>query len=111
MTHAHNTIMRNLNATLLQGPHLSDRSASYTSSPYDIKYLLFFVAAWLRMLAHHHHIEEIVTFPLLDGLPGVPPGYLDALVEQHKALTTGWSSCRCTARSILSSRKVTVGAK
>ncbi len=89
MTHAHNTFLRNLNATLLQGPHIADPSTSPTYNLSDITDLLFFVAAWLKMLNHHHHVEEIVLFFLLAAVPGMPAGYLDAPLEQHQAFHDG----------------------
>jgi hypothetical protein len=73
MSHAHNTIIRGLNAIIQQAPHVG---------PEDAKDLLFYVKAWTKMINHHHDVEETFIFPELEAFSGVQ-GLMDDPKHQH----------------------------
>ncbi|KAH8897134.1 hypothetical protein GQ53DRAFT_837845 [Thozetella sp. PMI_491] len=76
MSHAHNCMVRGLNAIYHQAPHVK-KSA-------DAADLIFLVASWVTWLTDHHHLEENMMFPGFEGVLG-QPGLLTAAVEQHHA--------------------------
>jgi hemerythrin HHE cation binding domain-containing protein len=73
MSHAHNTIIRGLNAIIQQAPYVG---------PEDAKDLLFYVKAWTKMINHHHDVEESFIFPELEAFSGVE-GLMDDPKHQH----------------------------
>ncbi|KAK5173256.1 uncharacterized protein LTR77_001937 [Saxophila tyrrhenica] len=89
MTMAHNLFIRSTNSILLQAPHISDSTTPATYNPDDVKDILYYTSAFLKTVDHHHHVEETVTFPLLAAVPGVPSGFLDPPVEQHRGFHDG----------------------
>lgn len=89
MAHVHNCMLRNLNSILIQAPRIADSSSSPSYNAEDVKDLLFFTAAFLKTLSHHHHVEETALFPPLAALPGVPKDLLDGPIEQHQAFHDG----------------------
>jgi iron-sulfur cluster repair protein YtfE (RIC family) len=89
MTHAHNSFIRNINATLLQAPSVADSTNPSRYKPEDVKDLLWFVDAWLKALDHHHFVEETIFFPSLTMLDGVSTKAFDTPVEQHKEFHDG----------------------
>ncbi|KAH6688403.1 hypothetical protein F5X68DRAFT_79785 [Plectosphaerella plurivora] len=73
MALAHNTIIRGLNAIILQAPHVG---------PQDAKDLLFYVHSWTKMINHHHDVEEAHIFPELEAFTGIK-GLMDDPKHQH----------------------------
>ena len=80
MTHVHNTLIRGLNSIYLQAPHVSSSA--------DIRDLLFFCAAWVKMVEHHHDTEETTLFPAIEEFTKTP-GFMEGNKEQHLAFTPG----------------------
>ncbi|KAI0002386.1 hypothetical protein F4779DRAFT_622299 [Xylariaceae sp. FL0662B] len=82
MTHAHNAIIRGLNAIILQAPKVA------SSSPRDIKDFLWFVQAWIKMVNHHHSVEETYIFPEMAKFSG-DPDLLEGPRHQHSLFQDG----------------------
>lgn len=76
----HNTLLRGLNAIYLQAPHVSSST--------DIRDFLFFCAAWVKTVEHHHNIEERVLFPAIEDFTK-KPGLMEGNHQQHEAFTPG----------------------
>lgn len=75
MAHAHNCMLRGLNAIYHQAPHVKSRV--------DIADLVFLTASWVAWLTHHHQLEEETMFPGFEAAVN-QPGLLTAAVEQHE---------------------------
>ena len=80
MTHVHNTLIRGFNSIYLQAPHVN--------LPADIRDLLFFCAAWVKTVEHHHDTEETTLFPAIEEFAKTP-GLMEGNREQHHAFTPG----------------------
>lgn len=80
MSHVHNTLIRGLNSIYLQ--------ASHVSSPTDIRDFLFFCAAWVKTVEHHHDIEERTLFPSIEKFTK-KPGLMEGNRQQHEVFTPG----------------------
>lgn len=87
MAHAHNTILRGLNAILQQGPYVPD-SSSADHKAQDVKDFLFYIASWVKMVHHHHEVEESFLFPELEKVSG-RPGLMDDPKHQHEMFHDG----------------------
>ena len=83
MSHVHNTLIRGLNSIYLQAAHVR--------SPTDISDFLFFCAAWVKTVEHHHDSEESVLFPAIEEFTQ-QPGIMEGNHHQHKAFTPGLNS-------------------
>ncbi|KAI0023077.1 hypothetical protein F4780DRAFT_777200 [Xylariomycetidae sp. FL0641] len=79
MAHAHNAIIRGLNAIVQQAPCVASSSSS---APRDATDLLFYVRAWAKMVRQHHAVEETYLFPELARFSGAP-GLLAGPLLQH----------------------------
>ena len=73
MSYIHNTILRGLNSIYLQAP--------LVNSPHDIRDLLFFCGAWVKMAKHHHEIEESGFFPAIEKFTQ-KPGLMEGKIQQ-----------------------------
>ncbi len=80
MSHVHNTLIRGLNSIYLQAPHVS--------SPIDIRDFLFFCAAWVKTVEHHHDTEERTLFPAIEKFTK-KPGLMECNRQQHEIFTPG----------------------
>lgn len=69
MTHAHNAVIRGLNAIVQQAPHVPD-ATDEAYNERDVKDLLFYVRSWTKMVNHHHWVEESFIFPEIEKIPG-----------------------------------------
>ena len=87
MAHAHNFIIRSLNAIIQQAPYVPN-STSPAYKPQDVKDLLFYVASWVRAVEHHHHAEETVIFPSIEKFAR-QPGLMEGPKNQHDEFTPG----------------------
>ena len=87
MTHAHNCMIRGLNAIVQQAPHIPD-ATNPKYKEQDVKDLLFYVAAWVKTLEHHHDMEETIVFPEIEDFAN-QPGRMQVSKEQHKLFTPG----------------------
>jgi hemerythrin-like domain-containing protein len=76
MAHAHNVIIRGLNAIIRQAPYVS------VGNTKDVKDLLFFVQSWAKMVNHHHWVEESFIFPELEKSTG-KAGIMQGPKHQH----------------------------
>lgn len=90
MSHVHNTLVRGLNSIYLQGPHVR--------SPTDIRDFLFFCAAWVKTIEHHHDTEERVLFPAIEELTE-KPDLMEGNHQQHEAFTPGLNSLLQSAQN------------
>ncbi|KAI9152275.1 hypothetical protein HJFPF1_09504 [Paramyrothecium foliicola] len=87
MTHVHNTIIRSLNAILQQAPHVPVATDdNYVAQ--DVKDLLFYVQSWVKMVNHHHSVEESFMFPELEKFSGIA-GLMDDPKHQHELFHDG----------------------
>ena len=80
MAHAHNAMLRGLDALYLQAPHVR--------RPRDVADLLFLAGAWSAWVARHHRLEETRMFPGFERVLG-RPGCLAENVAQHRAFAGG----------------------
>jgi hypothetical protein len=78
MAHAHNCMLRGLNAIYLQAPHVKTHV--------DSADLIFLTASWVDWLTDHHQLEEELMFPGFETALG-QPGFLTAAVEQHEVFS------------------------
>lgn len=69
MAQAHNILIRGLNAIVLQAPHVPD-SSSPDYIEQDVKDLLSYTNSWIKMVHHHHGVEEDYMFPEVDVILG-----------------------------------------
>ena len=87
MAHAHNAMLRGLNAIMQQAPHVpAAPEPGYMAK--DVRDLLFYVASWVKAVEHHHHTEETCLFPDLEEFSG-RPGLMQGPKHQHDAFTPG----------------------
>jgi hemerythrin-like domain-containing protein len=82
MAHAHNTLLRGLNAILQQAPYVPDASDRERFNRQDVKDLLSYVTCWAKMVQHHHWVEETFIFPELEKVMS-RPGLMDDPKHQH----------------------------
>ncbi|KAJ7067109.1 hypothetical protein C8F01DRAFT_1227903 [Mycena amicta] len=78
MSIAHNMFIRGMNAIYAQAKGIQDE---------QVKAFVFFSICIFEALHHHHHLEEALTFPYLEGKMGQ-----DAMghnVEQHRGFMNG----------------------
>ncbi|KAI1332883.1 hypothetical protein F5Y16DRAFT_356867 [Xylariaceae sp. FL0255] len=87
MTHAHNAIIRGLNAILLQAPNVPS-SSDKDYKPKDVKDLLWFTGAWIKMVNHHHSVEETYIFPEMGKFSG-DPNLMEGPLHQHTLFQNG----------------------
>lgn len=87
MAHAHNVIIRGLNSILQQAPYVpSSSNQGYNAD--DVKDLLFYVHSWVKMVNHHHWVEESFIFPEMEKFSG-RPGLMDGPRHQHELFHPG----------------------
>ncbi|RYO87412.1 hypothetical protein DL766_005457 [Monosporascus sp. MC13-8B] len=87
MASAHNVIIRGLNAIIQQAPYVPTFSdEGYKAS--DVKDLLFYVHSWVKMVNHHHWVEESFIFPEMEKFSG-RPGLMDDPRHQHELFHSG----------------------
>ncbi|KAK5632362.1 hypothetical protein RRF57_008076 [Xylaria bambusicola] len=87
MTHAHNVLIRSLNAILRQGPHIpTSTDPKYCAK--DVTDFLNYVRCWVQMVHHHHWVEEEFIFPEMDKFSG-KPGLMDEPRHQHELFQAG----------------------
>lgn len=87
MAHAHNVIIRGLNSIIQQGPYVPCASEkAYRAS--DVKDFLFYVHSWVKMVNHHHWVEETFIFPEMEKFSG-RPGLMDDPRHQHELFHPG----------------------
>ncbi|KAI1807131.1 hypothetical protein F4811DRAFT_566995 [Daldinia bambusicola] len=65
MAHAHNAIIRGLNAIIQQAPHVPP-STEKAYNAQGVKDLLFYVRSWCKMVNHRHWVEESFIFPEIE---------------------------------------------
>lgn len=87
MAHVHNTIIRGLNCIVLQAPNVPD-STSTLYNAQDVKDLLFFAGSWVKMVNHHHGVEEEFMFPEIERFSG-RPGLMEDPRHQHELFHGG----------------------
>lgn len=83
MAHAHNLMIRGLNAIYLQAPHIVEADV-----PSFCKYML----GWHTMMHTHHDAEENHLFPYLEQVAGQK--IMEVNVEQHRAFDKGLDEFR-----------------
>ncbi|KAI1346013.1 hypothetical protein F5Y01DRAFT_298988 [Xylaria sp. FL0043] len=87
MTHAHNVLIRSLNAILQQGPHIPiSTDTKYRAK--DVTDFLNYVRCWVKMVHHHHWVEEEFIFPEMAKFSG-RPGLMDEPRHQHESFQAG----------------------
>ncbi|OTB00831.1 hypothetical protein M426DRAFT_266840 [Hypoxylon sp. CI-4A] len=87
MAHAHNVIIRGLNAIIQQAPHVpTSTDKNYKAN--DVRDLLFYVKSWTKMVEHHHWVEESFIFPEIERFSG-KPGLCDDPRHQHELFHGG----------------------
>lgn len=83
MSHAHNCLLRGLNAIMLQAPHIpSAGSPGYNES--DVRDLLIYIQAWVKTVNHHHDVEETVMFTEIEKMAGGEGVFSGAVHQHHK---------------------------
>ncbi|KAI1073753.1 hypothetical protein F5B20DRAFT_494362 [Whalleya microplaca] len=87
MAHAHNVIIRGLNAIIQQAPHVAV-SIDKGYKAQDVKDLLFYTQSWAKMVHHHHWVEESFIFPKIEEFSG-RPGLMDDPKHQHELFHGG----------------------
>lgn len=80
MAHAHNAMIRGLNAIYLQAAGMKQAK--------DIADFLFFTRAWAAWVLHHHTLEENIMFPEWEQLIG-KPGFFEGDTAQHHTFSDG----------------------
>ncbi|KAI1175886.1 hypothetical protein F4777DRAFT_548318 [Nemania sp. FL0916] len=88
MSHAHNVLLRSLNAILQQGPCLPAPTDATRFRAKDVKDFLHYVHCWVKMVYHHHWVEETYVFPELGKLSG-KPDLMDEPQHQHESFQPG----------------------
>ncbi|KAJ4415001.1 hypothetical protein N0V82_007583 [Gnomoniopsis sp. IMI 355080] len=87
MTHTHNVLIRGLNSFYQQAPYVKTHgNPDYKEQ--DVKDLLSYVAAWVKMVKHHHDTEESFIFPEIERFSG-KPGFMAVPTTQHEAFHDG----------------------
>lgn len=100
MVHAHNCFLRTLNSILLQAPLVPDASQPDKFNLEDVRDLLLYVEAWVKLVEHHQHIEETILFPALIKEAGAPKALMQGLVDQHAEFHDGLIKLRRYATSL-----------
>lgn len=85
MANSHNVIIRGLNAIIQQAPFVST-SNGYTAK--DVKDLLFYVHSWVKMVNHHHWVEESFIFPEIERFSR-KAGLMNDPKHQHELFHEG----------------------
>ncbi|KAI1264380.1 hypothetical protein F5Y18DRAFT_390310, partial [Xylariaceae sp. FL1019] len=85
MAHAHNILIRSLNAIILQGPNLRTSAPSELG---DIRDFLKYVDSWVKMVHHHHWVEETYIFPEMGKLSG-DSSLTEEPQHQHETFQAG----------------------
>ena len=100
MSHAHNCLLRGLNAIMLQAPHIP----SYGSpghNPSDVRDLLTYIRTWVKTVDHHHHVEETVMFPEIEAMAGDEgEGLFSGALHQHREFHDGLDELLRVAKSM-----------
>lgn len=87
MTHTHNVLIRGLNSFYQQAPYVKTHAdPGYNAQ--DVKDLLSYVAAWVKMVEHHHDTEESFIFPEIERFSG-QPDFMAVPAKQHEAFHGG----------------------
>ncbi|KAB8213543.1 hypothetical protein BDV33DRAFT_210103 [Aspergillus novoparasiticus] len=87
MAQAHNAIIRGLNAIIQQAPYVPIATDEHFIAQ-DVKDLLFYVQSWVKMVHHHHWVEETYIFPDVEEFTG-RPGFMDDPKHQHELFHDG----------------------
>lgn len=87
MAHAHNLILRGLNAILQQAPNVP-AAPDPRFNAQDVKDLLFYVQSWVKVVHHHHWVEESFVFPEIERFTG-RPDFMDQPKHQHELFHDG----------------------
>lgn len=87
MAHTHNAIIRGLNAIIQQAPYVPTVADNDYNSK-DVADILFYVRSWVKMVNHHHWMEDSFTFPELEKFSG-KPGLMDDPRHQHELFHDG----------------------
>lgn len=87
MAHAHNILIRGLNAILQQAPYVPVATDDQYNVQ-DVKDLLFYVQSWSKMVNHHHWVEESYIFPEIEKFTG-RAGIMDDPKHQHELFHDG----------------------
>lgn len=82
----HNTLLRIINSIYLQCINVGVRGTQQ-----DIDDFVQYARLWHKGVTHHHHTEETMIFPDIEGMAGVP-GLMEANVAQHEAFHDGMES-------------------
>ncbi|KAF4121951.1 hypothetical protein GMORB2_1791 [Geosmithia morbida] len=90
MAQAHNVLIRGLNAIVQQAPHVPDSSSS-SYKEQDVKDLLAYSSSWVKMVHHHHDVEEKYIFPEVDTITG-QSGVMNEPKDQHELFQPGLDS-------------------
>lgn len=97
MTHVHNTLIRGLNAIIQQAPYVKTSSdSSYNQK--DVRDLLTYATCWVKMVEHHHWVEESFVFPEIEKFSG-RPGFMDDPKHQHELFHDGMQKLLAYAQS------------
>ncbi|KAF3764674.1 hypothetical protein M406DRAFT_356620 [Cryphonectria parasitica EP155] len=87
MVHVHNVVIRGLNTILQQAPYVKT-STDTAYSQKDVQDLLFYITSWVKMVEHHHDVEESFIFPEIEKLAD-RPGLMDDPKHQHELFHGG----------------------
>ncbi|KAE8382009.1 hypothetical protein BDV26DRAFT_254656 [Aspergillus bertholletiae] len=87
MAHAHNFILRGLNAIIQQAPHVAIATDEHFKAQ-DVKDLLSYVQSWVKMVHHHDWVEESFIFPEIDRFTE-RPGFMDDPKHEHELFRDG----------------------
>ncbi|KAI0140464.1 hypothetical protein GGR57DRAFT_520775 [Xylariaceae sp. FL1272] len=85
MAQAHNVLLRGLNSIILQGPSLC---ASKNANTKDTKDFLKYIHCWIKMVHHHHWVEETFIFPEVAKLSDNPK-LMEEPQLQHETFQEG----------------------
>lgn len=95
MAHAHNVLIRGLNAIIQQAPHVRD-STDRDYNAQDVQDLLAYVQSWAKVIEHHHSVEESTMFPSLNKFSG-NPDFMNEACHQHELFHGGLENLRAYA--------------
>ena len=91
-------ILRGLNSILRQAPYIRD-SSKHAYIEQEVKDLLFFVHTWVKVLDHHHNVEETVFFPAVEEVTGIV-GLMDDLEVEHEEFYPGLMALKAYVESV-----------
>lgn len=81
MSHAHNCLLRDLNAIIFQTPHIpSAGSPDYNES--NVWDLLIYIQTWVKTVNHYYDVEEMVMFFEIQKMIG-DEGLFSKTVHQY----------------------------